>query len=429
MTLERFDDQVQTARAKLLDKDAPAAARMLRFAAQAEGLDADDARLRTLCELFTQIGAQMGMEELETRAQAALSLGGQALYDLGYTFIEVGLPELAVPFLTRLLSMAPGDLGVVQELVAAYEHAGRHAQARDVLLAHPELLGEFWPRYLLCFNALSAGDLATAREHARVLTPSEDTETIAHTRITGMLERASLSEDRTALDLRDLRGWHYVLNGSLLLHRSPYGFNEGMNGRYAYTQDSAASMRRELGRLVEVLRARREVPAVVWAPEERGSQVTARALAQLLGGRAAPLDANSMPAPTDLVAIYDLDRLDPEALGIVAHHSSTRRFARCACWTSPPPLIPEYLGLLHQVMVAPWDASMRFTPDDGAREMPASTESADAWASRVAQSEVLEDEEGGPDFEPLADCLALATLPLRTSDLWFNGPVTSSRFG
>jgi hypothetical protein len=39
---------------------------------------------------------------------------------------------------------------------------------------------------------------------------------------------------------RDLRGWHYVTTGGLLLERSPYGLDQPMHGRYAYLNDAPA---------------------------------------------------------------------------------------------------------------------------------------------------------------------------------------------
>jgi len=44
----------------------------------------------------------------------------------------------------------------------------------------------------------------------------------------------------TSLDRQDLRGWHYVLTGGILASLSPYGFDDGMTGRWAYLSDSVS---------------------------------------------------------------------------------------------------------------------------------------------------------------------------------------------
>lgn len=36
-----------------------------------------------------------------------------------------------------------------------------------------------------------------------------------------------------------LTAWHAILDGTLLLHESPYGHDDPMHGRYAYVSDSA----------------------------------------------------------------------------------------------------------------------------------------------------------------------------------------------
>jgi hypothetical protein len=46
----------------------------------------------------------------------------------------------------------------------------------------------------------------------------------------------------TSLDRQDLRGWHYVLTGGVLGSLSPYGFDVGMTGRWAYVSDSVEAV-------------------------------------------------------------------------------------------------------------------------------------------------------------------------------------------
>ena len=58
-----------------------------------------------------------------------------------------------------------------------------------------------------------------------------------------MLARADIARAVTPLDHQDLRGWHYVLTGGILAGLSPYGFDAGMTGRWAYVNDSMDAAR------------------------------------------------------------------------------------------------------------------------------------------------------------------------------------------
>jgi hypothetical protein len=46
-----------------------------------------------------------------------------------------------------------------------------------------------------------------------------------------MLARADVARAVMPLDLRDLRGWHYLLTGGILWFLSPWGLDAGMTGR------------------------------------------------------------------------------------------------------------------------------------------------------------------------------------------------------
>ncbi|KIG17749.1 hypothetical protein DB30_02782 [Enhygromyxa salina] len=371
-----------------------------------------------------EIGEQMGLDELLEAASAASSREPQALYDLGYQLLEVGLPLIAVPLLRRLNADVPGEAAVVQELAAALEQANRNGEARDLLLANPALLEAFWPRYLLCFNAIAAGDVDTARAHSTALVPTELDHNSAAERITQMLNRAARAEGLCALDASDLRGWHYVINGGLLLHISPYGFNEGMQGRYAYTQDSPSAIRRELERLIALLDVLEWAPAAFLELPEQGSQAVARALGALTGTPVLPFAHGRC----GLVVAYDLATLTPEVAEALAAATDARLFARAACWTDPPFRVPDIVGLLHQHLVGPWDASLRPGPDGKKMvEAPASDEPPDVWAERITAAVVEPEEE--PEFDPIEPVLALGSRGLEPSDRWFDGPVRSSRFG
>ena len=60
--------------------------------------------------------------------------------------------------------------------------------------------------------------------------------------IQGMLDRAAKIKEKRILNLggTDLRGWHFVINGGVLLHLSNDLTHPGMFGRYTNGEDSYA---------------------------------------------------------------------------------------------------------------------------------------------------------------------------------------------
>jgi hypothetical protein len=76
-------------------------------------------------------------------------------------------------------------------------------------------------RFQLVYNALMARELTKAEAGFALLPVPEDESWIpARDKVRWMLERAAVVGGATALDRRDLRGWHFVLTGGLLTRLS-----------------------------------------------------------------------------------------------------------------------------------------------------------------------------------------------------------------
>ncbi len=134
-----------------------------------------------------------------------------------------------------------GDPELLAELCAALEASQLNAEAVRWLEQSPAARqGSFLLRYLLAWNAAMSGDLARAQNELPTLAPADADERAMQHRISGFIARADTIATASPLDGRDLRGWHFAINGSVLLHTSPYGRDEGMNGRYALIQDNEA---------------------------------------------------------------------------------------------------------------------------------------------------------------------------------------------
>jgi hypothetical protein len=309
--------------------------------------------------------------------------------------------------LARALALAPGSEPIVTELVAALERALLYREARDVLAAHPALVASsFLCRYLYAYDSAMSGDLATTRALAPGLVPADETQTFMAARIAQLLARADRIAAVAPLDDRDLRGWHYVITGGVLLHRSPYGFDEPMRGRFAWLQDSADRIRTGIDRLCAALAAWGVTPPCVYAPPGHEHDIVAEVVSARLEVPRAPWPAVGVPAP-GLVVAYDLDRVEWKDLErLVERRPGQFLFAHAASWTEDGPVAPDVVTLLHQHLVAP---TLTAAEVSGAPPIVAD------------------------DTDDLAGLDALVAAagvppPARRERLWAGSPVPSNRF-
>jgi hypothetical protein len=395
------------------------------------------ARLAEALELFARIIEGLGDRELAAAvARAAADVHDpDALYDAGYALIDAGLPAVAATVLGRCLEIVPGSEDVVTELSASLERCLRYADAQKLLAGHPHLIASsFLCRYLLAYNAAMAGDLATTRAHADELAraSADDNEHVMAARITGFVARADRAAPVTPLDAFDLRGWHYVLTAGVLAHRSPYGFDEPMHGRYAWLQDSLARVRTGLERLREALAAWQiEVPCVYALPG-RDHEIVGLAAAKLVGAPLAPWPAVGVPAP-GLVVIYDLAAVGPRELErLVERRAEQIVYAHACPWTQDGAVAPDVVTLLYQSLVPPWGARMVVDPATGAaRTQEPDAREPSVIADEIAASPGLEaDERACDDPASWAGLLRAAGPPAlgRRERLWAGSPVSSSKF-
>ncbi|GAA1169989.1 hypothetical protein GCM10009664_41820 [Kitasatospora gansuensis] len=420
--------------------DPQGAMRALRAAA--DGLPSAE-----LAPLAGQLAAAAGYDDL---VEAAAALAGRPdgaaqLYDFGYACIERGVSQLAVPALRQALTVSlsrpprrrlfgrgrPSPRQVLLELAVALEDGQRHAEAVTLLQEHDRLTADWPDRYLLVHNALMDGRLDLARQVFGSLgAPDEDWDEPAD-RIRRTLARAT---DATPADRQDLRGWHYTLTGGLLTTLSPYGFQAGMTGRWAYLRDSFESCRHGLDRLRAVLAATGRTPASVALLPDRGSHALGLAAARLLGLPTAPYRPGT---PGALVVAYDLNNCDPELVAELFERAPDEiLYEHATCWTDSPAVSADISTLLAQVAIAPWESGMAFTEDGEPKDDPADERSPEQLADAIL-ADAAEPDEG--DGETPADPeQALTAFAARVNGSWLTGsrdrirsagPVRSSSFG
>lgn len=426
------DDEVAAIGALIAAGDDPAAfARLRARLGWPHGRAIAAADLPRWFALIATLSERRGAAELAELADGAARdpASPDRLYELGFALIDAGGPAIAASVLWHCLALVGDSEEVVCELVSALESALAYADAFEVLAQRAPLRKRsYLARYLYAFNAAMSGKLAITREVAPTLEPdSPETATLQAT-ISGILERAARVATVCSLDARDLRGWHYVLAGGLLAHLSPYGFDAPMHGRYAWLADSLPHVRTGIDRLAELV-APLGLPCV-FAPEGRGHEIVARAVAARLGVEVAPWPAVGVPAP-GLVVTYDLAELPAACVPqLLQRRPDQILFAHASPWTVDSPISPDVTTLLYQSLVPPWGPSTVVDPEShDVSTSPAEARGADELVAALTASAGLEsDTADQPDRWAALVACAWPPSPGPRSRLWAGGPVPSNRF-
>ncbi|MDF0371626.1 hypothetical protein OM788_001436 [Streptomyces sp. KA12] len=425
--------ELAAARERLDAGDVPGALRELR--------QVPAAPLGEVADVVGRAAGAAGFDDLRKAATALTATPDRVrpLYDYGFACVERGVAYLAIPALREALRLAPNSSGVLRELVSAYEDEGRHRDAVEALLAHEDGLADWPDRYLLVFNAVLAGDLELARrQHARLPAPAEDTWLGARDRQNRVLGRASAAGPASPLDHSDLRGWQYVMGGTVLGTLSPFGFDAGMTGRYAYLQDDHGRCLEGLLRLKAVLASAGARPRSVSLLPDRGSRVLGLAAAEVLGLPAEPFEAGREDT---VVIAYDLNvtaRADggPETIGQLFERAPGQVLhEHASCWTDPPAVTADSVTLLHQSAVAPWEAGLRQGADGEVERGEADGRPEKAIAAEIVGADPTPD--AGDGQTPADPAEKLTDFVSAVSGTWLQGdraqlrspgPVASSRF-
>ncbi|MFD9145293.1 hypothetical protein ACFVY7_31450 [[Kitasatospora] papulosa] len=425
--------ELAAARERLDAGDVPGALRELR--------QVPAAPLGEVADVVGRAAGAAGFDDLRKAATALAATPDRVrpLYDYGFACVERGVAYLAIPALREALRLAPDSSGVLRELVSAYEDEGLHRDAVEALLAHEDGLADWPDRYLLVFNAVLAGDLELARrQHARLPAPAEDTWLGARDRQNRVLGRASAAGPASPLDHSDLRGWQYVMGGTVLGTLSPFGFDAGMTGRYAYLQDDHGRCLEGLLRLKAVLASAGARPRSVSLLPDRGSRVLGLAAAEVLGLPAEPFEAGREDT---VVIAYDLNvtaRADggPETIGQLFERAPGQVLhEHASCWTDPPAGTADSVTLLHQSAVAPWEAGLRQGADGEVERGEADGRPEKAIAAEIVGADPTPD--AGDGQTPADPAEKLTDFVSAVSGTWLQGdraqlrspgPVASSRF-
>jgi hypothetical protein len=283
---------------------------------------------------------------------------------------------------------------------------------------------------MLAYHLLLAGTPEPARDvFARLTEPGDATWLWARDRLRRMLDRADTARRAGTLDHQDLRGWQFVLTGAVLAEISAYGFARGMTGRHAFHQDSRATCLRGLRRLQLVLGAAGCSPTTVSLLDERGARIMGLAAADVLGLPTVPYEAGRGDT---VVIAYRLEDVDAGTVRSLRDRAPGQvLYEHASCWTEPPLVPADVIGLLRQTGSAPWEKQLTADPDGS----PPDDRDEAAIAADISGAAYETDEGDGesppdPDDAPAAFAAAVAAMwPAGPRDrVASTGPVRSSRF-
>lgn len=359
---------------KLLKQGNPQEAfQAMRFIIEYPGKLSDEKKWKSAWLTFSKIAAVISGEDLKdiSKLAAESSNDPKTLYNFGYALVEEGLFHAAATALERAHKLMP-DMGpIISEFAVALENIGFNDKAFEVLKDFKEVSTIFVPLYQLVFNALMSARIEEAREFSKKLPElitgnKEERENMQFMlqSIEDMLSRADSLGGICTLDYQDLRGWTYVVNASLLLHVSPHGFDDGMNGRYCYLYESADLLKECLKRLDFALNEMDYQPRKFFVMPDRDSQILARIAGKFLGYEI--IDWN--PAEDQgrgILLCYSLEGISEEIFEDLMNIDQNLLFWCHACnWTASFPLAPDIISYFYQYAKAPWGESMKLDEEN-----------------------------------------------------------------
>lgn len=329
---------------------------------------------RETLQLLGTLGEVFAGEEFKEKAfevadgDPTSSSSGEGLYDLGFEMVGVRQYGVASTLLGWSFA-AEASEDTLTELIVSLEREGHFDAAMAYLKSNSSsnraiVQDSFVCIYQMAWIGIQMGDLAPAFAKADWLL--EKCKDMGHDRYVSMAKRIAIVTQRaqrikavSSLPLDDLRGWHYVLNGGLLLHVSPHR-QDVMHGRYARLQDSLGLCLEAAKKIRLVVQQQEiDIPQVFVLPDPKSS-LLAQTLAKVLECECTPW-VKGCEEP-GILAVYDMEQLEEEGLFYTLYergHPQQFLWAHAVCWTSTEPCVPaaDFVTLLHQSHTSPWDVT------------------------------------------------------------------------
>lgn len=333
----------------------------------------------------------------------------EARHKLAYHLVDEGRPDVAIGLLELGLAgvePGPAEAGLRRELAFAqlrnrdFEASLRSlAPLEHMELADPELIDT----HLLqaeCAVYLGRRGLSQAYlDRAEALVPDDD-QRASLDGLHALHGRARHFEKLTDLDVR---AWHFVQHGGVLLKTAGGFFEDGsLAGRFEMLDLRIDMVAFLLQRTVDLL-AWAGISYEVVIPTGEVAAPLASALARRLGIEM----VESLPdraGRSALLVATNAAEYGPLVAGLARHRRELGLFAINLDWTRDAPVCPEIVGVLAQRSFLPWETRYSVDPGTGeTRETGGDARPADELgAELLAAMDALPDDGGVAHEEFLA---------------------------
>lgn len=252
-------------------------------------------------------------------------------------------------------------LAATQALDAAGEHATALAvleQCPPSVVVDPSLVeARAW-------QALLSRDVASAQEFADALDPQRD----GAARLQAALARAQTLGRTGPLAVDDLRAWHMVMTGGVLLRVAPGDKGDGsFNGRFAAHQDGPSVALEAVRKVAYALGVLDMTMANVFFYADWPSAVLAHAIGKVFGRMPKALEFPC--AEPGLIVVNDLEVLtEVQREALAQRHPQQVLWNHAACHTRNQALAGDFTTFLCAVNDTPWKLAA-----DGAPPMNAAS--------------------------------------------------------
>lgn len=277
------------------------------------------------------------------------------LFEIGYDLHEHNQFAMAATFLSRANELAPRTLPIAKELALTFERMMAPEEAVRVLEEAGFDKTDPMCAYLVGLNSTMCGRLEDLPQRVAALrdAPGSQNTQFWADQLESFWRRWSAIRERVPVHGLALTAWQAIVNGTVLLHESPYGYPDPMRGRYAFVQDSPELMQEGITMMASVLTAAGRVPRKVIAAPDRPSRILALAASKRLG---LPVDEWSGSHYNALVVAWDLANIEDEGVvEALGHHRPGQvLWSHASNWVKPFQYSPDVTTLLCQEITHPW---------------------------------------------------------------------------
>ncbi len=311
------------------------------------------------------------------KAAKALQVNGldaEELFNLAYALINAEWPEFAANIFRILYESGTRVESVVTEYAVALERSGWNEKSMNILQENLHIVEKsLYFSYVLAFNAMNSGYPIQTKKAFELMKKNYDSTQEYHTtfleRIRNFIARYDRLFGKLSIVNDDLRQWHYILNGSIVLYYSPYGW-EQMHGRFGLIQESIGTLKIGLTRMAEAIQKLNLSVEHILYVDNYQSKILAKAFSELTK---IPLKEISEKNANEkgLVVLYKRKNMSPELYEqLQQKHEGQYLWVHSWDWVNVHGYEADFITHLSQMTSDPWEPSFRYNSDHSKSDEP-----------------------------------------------------------